>query len=95
MTVPRRSPLHPFAPRDEIAIISERTGLPRPEDAAGGFSTILAHRGVSPLSPFLILSQLGLARAYALQRDAHLSGTIRLLQLRMLRLGLLQNEEVR
>ena len=43
--------------------------LRRPEDAAGEFSAILAHRGVSPLSPMLVVSQLGLARAYALQRD--------------------------
>ena len=51
MTVPRRSALHPLPPHDEIAITSERIGLPRPEDAAGEFSTILAHRGVSPLIP--------------------------------------------
>jgi hypothetical protein len=44
--------------------------LRRPEDAAGEFSAIQAHRGVSPLSPILTVSQLGLARAYALQRDA-------------------------
>jgi eukaryotic-like serine/threonine-protein kinase len=44
--------------------------LRRPEDAAGEFSAVLAHRGVSPLSPILVVSQLGLARAYALQRDA-------------------------
>jgi len=43
--------------------------LHRPEDAAKEFSAILAHRGVSPLSPILVASQLGLARAYALQRD--------------------------
>ena len=43
--------------------------LRRPEDAAGEFSAVLAHRGVSPLSPILMMSQLGLARAYALQRD--------------------------
>jgi eukaryotic-like serine/threonine-protein kinase len=43
--------------------------LRRPEDAAAQFSAILAHRGVSPLSPILIASQLGLARAFALQRD--------------------------
>ena len=44
--------------------------LRRPEDAAGEFSAIQAHRGVSPLSPILTMSQLGLARAYAQQRDA-------------------------
>jgi serine/threonine protein kinase/tetratricopeptide (TPR) repeat protein len=44
--------------------------LRRPEDAAREFSTVLAHRGVSPLSPILAVSQLGLARAYAMQRDA-------------------------
>jgi hypothetical protein len=43
--------------------------LRRPEDAAGEFSAILAHRGVSPLSPILVVSQLGLARAYAMQRN--------------------------
>jgi predicted Zn-dependent protease len=43
--------------------------LRRPEDAAREFSAILAHRGVSPLSPILVLSQLGLARACAMQRD--------------------------
>jgi serine/threonine protein kinase/Flp pilus assembly protein TadD len=43
--------------------------LRRPEGAAGEFSAILAHRGVSPLSPILAVSQLGLARAYAMQRD--------------------------
>jgi serine/threonine protein kinase/tetratricopeptide (TPR) repeat protein len=43
--------------------------LRRPEDAAEEFSAILAHRGVSPLSPTLVMSQLGLARAHAMQRD--------------------------
>jgi eukaryotic-like serine/threonine-protein kinase len=43
--------------------------LKRPEDAAKEFSAILAHRGVSPLSPILAMSQLGLARAYALQQE--------------------------
>ena len=43
--------------------------LRRPEDAAGEFSAILAHRGVSPLSPILIVSQVGLARAYAMQKE--------------------------
>jgi serine/threonine protein kinase/tetratricopeptide (TPR) repeat protein len=43
--------------------------LRRPEDAAREFSAVLAHRGVSPLSPILVVSQLGLARAYAMQRD--------------------------
>jgi eukaryotic-like serine/threonine-protein kinase len=41
----------------------------RPEDAAREFSAILAHRGVSPLSPILVASQLGLARAYEMQGD--------------------------
>src|ERR1700683_5136931 len=44
--------------------------LKRPKDAAGEFSAILTHRGVSPLNPLLVASQLGLARAYELQRDA-------------------------
>jgi Flp pilus assembly protein TadD len=43
--------------------------LKRFQDAAGEFSAILAHRGQAPLNPILALSQLGLARAYALQRD--------------------------
>jgi hypothetical protein len=43
--------------------------LQRPEDAAVEFSAILVHRGVSPLSPILTVSQLGVARAYAMQRD--------------------------
>jgi predicted Zn-dependent protease len=43
--------------------------LRRPEDAIGEFSAILTHRGLSPLSPILVSSQLGLARAYALQGD--------------------------
>jgi tetratricopeptide (TPR) repeat protein/tRNA A-37 threonylcarbamoyl transferase component Bud32 len=43
--------------------------LRRPEDAAVEFGAIVAHRGVFPLSPLLIASQVGLARAYALQRD--------------------------
>jgi Flp pilus assembly protein TadD/predicted Ser/Thr protein kinase len=41
--------------------------LLRPDDAAEEFNTILAHRGVSPLNPILTVSQLGLARAYAMQ----------------------------
>jgi len=44
--------------------------LKRPEDAAREFSAILAHRGVAPLNAILVVSQLGLARAYALQGDA-------------------------
>jgi eukaryotic-like serine/threonine-protein kinase len=43
--------------------------LRRPEDAAGEFSAVLAHCGVSPLSPILVVSQLGLARAYTIQGD--------------------------
>jgi serine/threonine protein kinase/Flp pilus assembly protein TadD len=43
--------------------------LRRLEDAVGEFSAVLAHRGVSPLSPMLAVSQLGLARAYAMQKD--------------------------
>jgi len=49
--------------------------LRRPEGAAGEFTAILAHRGVSPLSPILVASQLGLARAYALQGDVARSRT--------------------
>jgi eukaryotic-like serine/threonine-protein kinase len=43
--------------------------LHRHADAAGEFSAILAHRGVDPLNPILVASQVGLARAYVLQRD--------------------------
>ncbi|HEY1677577.1 MAG TPA: protein kinase [Candidatus Sulfotelmatobacter sp.] len=43
--------------------------LRRPEDAAAEFNAVLAHRGQSPLSPILVVSQLAVARAYALQRD--------------------------
>jgi serine/threonine protein kinase/Flp pilus assembly protein TadD len=43
--------------------------LRRPEDATGEFNAILAHRGVAPLNPILVVSQLGLARAYAMQKD--------------------------
>jgi eukaryotic-like serine/threonine-protein kinase len=43
--------------------------LKRSADAAGEFSAILEHRGVSPLSAILEVSQLGLARAYAMQGD--------------------------
>jgi len=34
------------------------------------FQKIVDHRGVSPLAPEYALAHLGLARAYALQRDA-------------------------
>ena len=43
--------------------------LRRPEDAVREFSAILAHRGLGPLNPILVVSQLGLARAHALQGD--------------------------
>ena len=43
--------------------------LRHPEDAAAEFGAILAHRGQNPLSPIQVASQLGLARAYALQQD--------------------------
>ena len=43
--------------------------LKRFEGAAGEFSAILAHRGQAPLNPILVVSHLGLARAYAMQRD--------------------------
>jgi serine/threonine protein kinase/tetratricopeptide (TPR) repeat protein len=50
--------------------------LRRLEDATGEFSAILVHRGLSPLSPILVASQLGLARAYALQGDIEKSRTV-------------------
>jgi eukaryotic-like serine/threonine-protein kinase len=43
--------------------------LKRPQDAAAEFNAILAHRGIGPLNPILIASQLGLARTYALDGD--------------------------
>ncbi len=43
--------------------------LRRPADAAVEFSAVLAHRGVSPQSSVLIVSQLGLARAYGMLGD--------------------------
>jgi hypothetical protein len=43
--------------------------LKRPEDAATEFNAILAHRGIGPLNPILIASELGLARTYALHGD--------------------------
>jgi tRNA A-37 threonylcarbamoyl transferase component Bud32/thioredoxin-like negative regulator of GroEL len=43
--------------------------LRRPEDAAAEFIAILARRGLGPLNPILVVSQLGLARAYATRKD--------------------------
>ena len=43
--------------------------LRRSEQAAAEFRAILDHRGVSPLGPTWVLSQLGLARAYAMSGD--------------------------
>jgi hypothetical protein len=43
--------------------------LRRPEDAAAEFTAILARRGLGPLNPILVVSQLGLARAYATRKD--------------------------
>jgi eukaryotic-like serine/threonine-protein kinase len=42
----------------------------KPRDAASEFKAILEHRGVTLLDPTWKLSQLGLARAYALQGDS-------------------------
>jgi eukaryotic-like serine/threonine-protein kinase len=50
--------------------------LKRPEDAAREFRAILMHRGISPLSPILVASQLGLGRAYAMQRDVAKSRSV-------------------
>ena len=44
--------------------------LQKPAEAGTEFKAVLDHRGVSPLSTIWALSQLGLARAYALQGDA-------------------------
>jgi len=43
--------------------------LRRADEAATEYKSVLDHRGVSPLSPIWVLSQLGLARAYAIQGD--------------------------
>jgi len=43
--------------------------LLKAEESATEFKSVLDHRGVSPLSPIWALSQLGLARAYTMQRD--------------------------
>lgn len=43
--------------------------LRRPKDAAVEFSAVLAHRGEARLSPIPVLSQLGMARAYAMAGD--------------------------
>jgi serine/threonine protein kinase/tetratricopeptide (TPR) repeat protein len=40
------------------------------EEAATEFKSVLDHRGVSPLSPIWVLSQLGLARSYAAEGDS-------------------------
>jgi tetratricopeptide (TPR) repeat protein/predicted Ser/Thr protein kinase len=39
-------------------------------EAAKEYKSVLDHRGVSPLSPIWVLSQLGLARAYVAEGDA-------------------------
>ena len=39
--------------------------LKHPDDAVAEFKAILSHRGIGPLNPLLVVSQLGLARAYA------------------------------
>jgi serine/threonine protein kinase/Flp pilus assembly protein TadD len=44
--------------------------LKRAQDAVREFSAILGHRGLAPLSSFVVASQLGLARAYVMQNDA-------------------------
>jgi len=41
--------------------------LRRSEDGALEFSAVVAHRGQKPWNPILVMSQLGLARAYAMQ----------------------------
>jgi len=44
-------------------------GAKRPQEAAGEFQRILDHRGVLPNSPYVAMSQLGLARAYVQTGD--------------------------
>jgi predicted Zn-dependent protease len=41
----------------------------QPSEAAADFQQIIDHRGISPSAPEWVLAHLGLARAYALQRD--------------------------
>jgi Tfp pilus assembly protein PilF len=43
--------------------------LRKPEQATAEFKAVLDHRGVAALSPIWVLSQLGLARAYAMSGD--------------------------
>ncbi len=43
--------------------------MQKSEEAATEFKSVLDHRGVSPLSPIWVMSQLGLARAYATGGD--------------------------
>jgi hypothetical protein len=49
-----------------LAYLQLRDGV----KAAAEFQRILDHPGVNPLSPLLPLSQLNLARAYAVQSDS-------------------------
>jgi predicted Zn-dependent protease len=43
--------------------------LRRAEEATTEFRAVLDHRGVDPMAPAWELSQVGLARAYAMQGD--------------------------
>jgi serine/threonine protein kinase/tetratricopeptide (TPR) repeat protein len=43
--------------------------LEKPQQAAAEFNAVLQHRGVNPIREEVVLSGLGLARAYALQGD--------------------------
>ena len=52
-------------PRVGLLFASDAPKMPPRE-----FSAMLARRGVAPLNPILAISQLGLARAYGMQRDA-------------------------
>jgi len=44
--------------------------LRKAEQAAVEFRAVLEHRGVAPMAPALVMSQLGLARAYTMQGNA-------------------------
>ena len=48
--------------------------LRKPVEAAAEFKAVLEHRGVEPMAPTWELSQLGLARAYAMQGEAAKAG---------------------
>jgi hypothetical protein len=57
--------MYPVYVRGEAYLAAERGA-----EAAGEFQKILAHPGVVVNEPIVPLARLGLARAYAMQRDS-------------------------